>query len=419
MSNLVIVESPSKAKTIEKYLGKGYKVVATVGHVIDLPKSKLGVDIEKKYEPEFTTIKGKASIIKKLKKAIPVKGKVVLAMDPDREGEAIAWHVANALKLKNPERIVFHEITKDAINEAIKKPRKINYDLVQAQIARRVLDRLVGYKVSEVLWKKIWYGLSAGRVQSAALKLIVEREEEIQKFIPEEYWDVFAVSNTSDKKEFKAKLLKIDDKKSVVGNKKDSDYIKDDLKGKDLLVNSVKKKNVSKNPFPPYTTSTLQQAANNVFGYSAKRTMGIAQALYQAGHITYMRTDSVFMSNQAIDAIRKKILSDYGNKYLPEKPKFYKTKSKSAQEAHEAIRPTNFEASEASIKSEFGQEYQKIYSMILHRAIASQMANKETEVLTISLVANGKSDKKYEFTLGAEKVLFDGFRKLLKTKIKR
>lgn len=416
MSDLVIVESPSKAKTIKKYLGPGYKVMASVGHVIDLPKSKLGVDLEKEYEPQFVTIKGKGAVIKKLKDSVPDKGTVYLAMDPDREGEAIAWHIANALKLKSPKRIVFHEITKNAINEAMEKPRKIDQDLVNAQIARRVLDRLVGYKVSEVLWKKIWYGLSAGRVQSAALKLIVEREKEIEEFIPEEYWDIIALSKADGNKELRAKLSKISDKKAEIKDKAGSDAIKKDLTKEIMKVSEVKKKKVSKSPFPPYTTSTLQQSANNVLGYTAKRTMSVAQALYQAGYITYMRTDSFFLADQAINAIREKILKDHGEKYLPEKAKHYKNGSRNAQEAHEAIRPTDFKVSKAIVEKDLGRDHARLYSMIMDRAVASQMANRESEVLSIILTAIGKSKKKYEFQLGAEKVLFDGFRKLLKTK---
>ncbi|MCA9375270.1 DNA topoisomerase I, partial [Candidatus Dojkabacteria bacterium] len=288
MKNLVIVESPSKAKTIEKYLGKGYKVMATVGHVIDLPKNKLSVDIEHSYQPEFTTIRGKGTIIKKLKKELPTakQGKVYLAMDPDREGEAIAWHVSQALKLTKPKRIVFHEITKSAVQEALEHPRDLNKDLVDAQIARRVLDRLVGYKVSELVWRKIWYGLSAGRVQSVALRLIVEREQEIENFKPQEYWDISADAGNKSVS-FISQLINISGKKAKVKNADEAKHIQEDLKGKSLKVSGISKKRVSKSPYPPFTTSTMQQSANNRYGFTAKRTMGLAQALYQAGYITY------------------------------------------------------------------------------------------------------------------------------------
>ncbi len=407
--NLVLVESPSKAKTIEKYLGKDYKVLATVGHVIDLPKSTLGVDLEKDYSPQFTVIKGKKAVITQLKKAIPKGGNVLLAMDPDREGEAIAWHISQALGLKNADRIVFFEITKDAVNEAISHPRKIDDDLVQAQIARRVLDRLVGYKLSELLWKKIWYGLSAGRVQSAALRLIVEREREIESFIPEEYWDVLANSIVG-KSKFDPKLIKIDEKKAKIVSSDEFEGIKKDLKDGELIVSEVKNKLVNKRPFPPFTTSKLQQAANNAFGFTAKRTMALAQALYQEGYITYMRTDSYNLSAKAIDAARETIVRKYGEEYLPADKRYYKNRSKNAQEAHEAIRPTDFTISKTTIQGKLGDPYAKLYGMIYDRTLSSQMADRRSEVLSIKLDSKGKSGKMYQFNIGAEKVLFEGFR---------
>lgn len=420
MKYLVIVESPSKAKTIEKYLGKDYKVVSTVGHIIDLAKSKLSVDIESgEYEPEFHTIKGKAKVVKDIKKHIPKEGqiKIYLATDPDREGEAIAWHTANALKLEQPQRIVFNEITKTAVESAIKKPRKIDVDLVDAQIARRVLDRLVGYKVSELIWKKIWYGLSAGRVQSVALRLIVEREELRESFDPKEYWSVVADLQNSDNPQVLAELKRLDGDKYLPKDKKQVDTLIKDLKGKKFEVSEVKSRNVSKNPYPPFTTSTMQQAANNLFGFTAKRTMGVAQALYQAGYITYMRTDSVNLADQAIDAIRKSIKSQHGDEYLPAKPNLYKTKSKSAQEAHEAIRPTDIRVTKKQVSEDLDATAAKLYQLIKDRAVASQMANQESEVLTVIISAEGKSGKKYEFSLGAEKILFEGFRKLFGAKV--
>ncbi len=422
MSNLVIVESPAKAKTIKRYLGKNYKVMATVGHIIDLPKNRLAVDVEKGYRADFTTIKGKGSVIKDLKKAVP-KGKkhdVYLAMDPDREGEAIAWHTAQALDLKNPRRIIFHEITKDAVVNSISQSTKINKDLVQAQIARRVLDRLVGYQVSELLWKKIWYGLSAGRVQSVALRLIVEREEEIEAFVPKEFWDVFAnlEDKESKKVKVKAQLAKKEGKKFVPKDEKEVLDLEKDIKKKDFVVHNVEKKETRRYPYPPFTTSTLQQAANNVLGFSSKRTMALAQALYQAGHITYMRTDSVNLSNQAISAIRKTIKSEFGEKYLPEKPVFYKTKSRSAQEAHEAIRPSDFGLKTEIIKQKFGSAEAKLYDLIYARALASQMNPRLVEVLNVIFRVEGVSKKNYDFVLKAEKVLFDGFSKVLTMKSK-
>ncbi len=418
MSNLVIVESPAKAKTIEKYLGKDYKVLATVGHIIDLPKNRLAVNVEKDYEPDFVTIKGKGATIKSLKKAVPKNGEVYLAMDPDREGEAIAWHAAEALKLKNPKRIVFHEITKDAVLEAISKPGKINQNLVQAQIARRVLDRLVGYQVSELLWKKIWYGLSAGRVQSVALRLIVQREEEIEAFVPQEFWDVFANLEDKDTKKVKVKaqLAKLNEKKFVPKNEGEVLDLEKDIEKKEFSVFNVDKKENKKYPYPPFTTSTLQQAANNVLGFSSKRTMALAQILYQAGHITYMRTDSVNLSNQALDAIRKTISSEFGDKYLPDKPVFYKNKARNAQEAHEAIRPSDFKVKADVIKQKFSPSEAKLYDLIYKRAVSSQMAPRIAEVLNITFRVEGDSKKKYDFVVKAEKILFDGFTKLLTMK---
>jgi DNA topoisomerase-1 len=411
-NNLLIVESPAKAKTINKYLGKDFKVMATVGHIIDLPKSKLSVDVENDYEPVFETIYGKGKVIKELKTAVPKGGNVYLAMDPDREGEAIAWHVKNALNLKKPQRVTFNEITKDAVLEAVEKPTKIDDNLVQAQIARRVLDRLVGYKVSELIWKKVWYGLSAGRVQSAALRLIVEKEEEREAFNADEYWEFFVDVKEKTGNILRARLAKKDDKKYIPENEKEVKELEKTLGNSKYFVKEVKTKAVKRHAYPAFTTSTLQQAANNMFGYTAKRTMGIAQALYQKGYITYMRTDSVNLSNKAISAIRDQIKNKYGEEYLPEKPNYYKNKSKGAQEAHEAIRPSDFAVSKARIKEEFGEPEAKLYDLIWRRAVASQMAEKKAEVLTVSLVPQDVKNPEYIFTLGGEKTLFDGFKKI-------
>lgn len=409
--NLLIVESPAKAKTINKYLGSDFKVMATVGHVIDLPKSKLGVDVENDFEPLFETIYGKGKILKDLKKAIPKGGNVYLAMDPDREGEAIAWHVKTSLNIKDAKRVSFHEITKEAITEALKSPSVVNKNLFEAQKARRVLDRLFGYKLSELLWKKIWYGLSAGRVQSVALRLIVEREEERESFIPEEFWDFFVdVFNSSEK--LRIKLLRKDSKKYIPKDGKEVENIKEILGNSKYKVVDIIKKELKKNPYPPYTTSTLQQSANNVLGFSAKRTMALAQALYQSGYITYMRTDSFFLSNKAIDEIRSVISHKYGNDYLPSKPKYYKNRSKNAQEAHEAIRPTDFSLTKESIKTKMGEAEAKLYDLIWKRAVSSQMKEKRVENLTLYFEPVKKLPNTYTFSVGAQKVLFDGYRVL-------
>lgn len=415
-NNLLIVESPSKAKTINKYLGKEYKVMATVGHVIDLPKSKLGVDVDNKYEPLWEVIYGKGKVLKDLKKAIPKEGNVYLAMDPDREGEAIAWHVSNELKLKTPKRVTFHEITETAIKDAVKKPGSIDMNLVDAQKARRVLDRLVGYKLSELLWKKIWYGLSAGRVQSVALRLIVEKEEEREAFKSEEYWDVIVVVEDSKKYKLKAKLQRKDGKKYIPKTEKEVLDFQKEIGSSDFVVKSVTKKKASKHAYPPFTTSTLQQSAYNTLGFTSRRTMNVAQSLYQAGYITYMRTDSVFLGKKAIDAIRKLVEGRYGKEYIPEKPNYYKTKAKNAQEAHEAIRPTDFFVDSKKVSKELGDFAGRLYELIWKRAVSSQMSNKEVEILTVSIVPENPKKPEYEFTMGGEKVLFDGFRKVLHIK---
>lgn len=407
--NLLIVESPAKAKTINKYLGDDYKVMATVGHVIDLPKSTLGVDVEKGYEPLFEVIYGKGKILKELKKVVPKGGDVYLAMDPDREGEAIAWHVKEYLKLKNAKRVTFHEITKDAILESIKKPTTVNEDLVEAQKARRVLDRLFGYKLSELIWKKIWYGLSAGRVQSVALRLVVEREEEREGFVPEEFWD-FMVEVEKAKEKLIIKLIRKDGKKYIPSQKSEVESVKDELGGSDYKVVDIVKKEIKKNPYPPYTTSTLQQAANNVLGFSAKRTMSLAQSLYQSGHITYMRTDSVYLGNKAVDQIRDVILKDFGNEYLPQSPRYFKNKSKNAQEAHEAIRPTDFLFDLGKSKEKLNNDEFKLYSLIWKRAISSQMKEKRVENLSIYFEPVKELKNRYTFLVGAQKTIFDGFR---------
>ena len=414
--NLLIVESPSKAKTINKYLGGDFKVMATVGHVIDLPKSKLGVDVEKNYEPQLETIYGKGKVIKELKKAIPKDGDVYLAMDPDREGEAIAFHVVEVLGLKKPKRVSFHEITQDAVKEAVEDPGEININLVEAQKARRVLDRLVGYKLSELIWKKIWYGLSAGRVQSVALRLVVEKEEEREAFKEEEYWEVSVKLKDTEENVVLAKLAKKDGKKYVPANKEEVENIQGGIGESKFLVKEVTKKKLSRHAYPPFTTSTMQQTANTFLGYTSKRTMGIAQTLYQSGYITYMRTDSVNLAEKAIKQIRGLVEGLYGKEYIPEKSNYYKKKSKNAQEAHEAIRPTDFTMDIAKVQKEHGKSAAKLYELIWKRAVSSQMSSKEVEALKVSLVPKDLKDPEYIFTLGGEKTLFEGFRKVLGTK---
>jgi DNA topoisomerase-1 len=403
--NLLIVESPAKAKTINRYLGDDFKVMATVGHVIDLPKSELGVDVEKGYEPLYQVIHGKKKILQELKRALPKQGNVYLAMDPDREGEAIAWHVQEYLKLKDAKRVSFHEITKDAILQAIKSPSTVNEDLVEAQKARRVLDRLYGYKLSEILWKKIWYGLSAGRVQSVALRLVVEREEEREAFKPEEFWD-FLVEVSKDGEKLKIKLIKRDGKKYIPKKEQEVREIEEMLDNYAYKVVDIVKKEIKRNPYPPYTTSTLQQSANNVLGFSAKKTMTLAQRLYQAGYITYMRTDSVYLAQKAIKEIRGVIADKYGKQYLPEKERYYKNKAKNAQEAHEAIRPTDFSFDSSKLPSDEA----RLYNLIWKRAVSSQMNPEIIEDLNIYFEPDAGLKYKFTFLAKGQKIIFDGFR---------
>ncbi|MBP9827335.1 type I DNA topoisomerase, partial [Candidatus Saccharibacteria bacterium] len=341
--SVLIVESPAKGKTIESYLGKGYKVVASFGHVRDLPKSKLGIDVENNFEPQYMVPRGSASRIKTLKNAIKDADIIYLATDLDREGEAIAWHLAQILEPKpNQEvkRITFSEITKGALEDAVAHPRAVNQDLVDAQQGRRVLDRLVGYSLSPILWKKVRYGLSAGRVQSVALKMIADREKEILAFKPEEYWTIEALL-AAKSGSFTTKLIEIGDKKAVIETETVSTNIVSDLKKAAYSVESVDKKPIKRTPPAPFTTSTLQQDAYRRLGYGARRTMGIAQGLYEAGLISYMRTDSTTLSQGALKAISQTLTKTLGKDYVLAKPRIHKTKSRGAQEAHEAIRPTD------------------------------------------------------------------------------
>ncbi|MBO3387108.1 type I DNA topoisomerase [Clostridium perfringens] len=413
---LVIVESPAKAKTIEKYLGKNYVVEASMGHVRDLPKSQLGVDIENEYNPKYITIRGKGELLSKLRKLAKKSDKIYLATDPDREGEAISWHLANVLKIDENEncRIEFNEITKDAVKNSIKHPRKINCNLVDAQQARRVLDRLVGYEISPLLWRNVKWGLSAGRVQSAALKLICDREEEIKKFNPEEYWTV-DVKLKKGKKSFPVKLTTKNKKKIEIKNKEQADQIIDELKENEYIVSKIKKGTKNKNPLAPFTTSTLQQEASKKLNFMTKKTMSVAQQLYEGvevkkfgtvGLITYMRTDSVRISKEAQEKALNFIDETYGKEYVPKEPRVYKGK-KNIQDAHEAIRPTYVEITPEIAKANLSNDQYKLYALIWKRFIASQMA-------TCILNTNSLEIKNGDYTLRASgsTIKFDGFMKV-------
>lgn len=413
---LVIVESPAKAKTIGKYLGKNYIVEASMGHVRDLPKSRLGVDIEQNYTPKYITIRGKGELIDKLRKAAKKADKIYLATDPDREGEAISWHLANILKISEDDtcRIVFNEVTKNAVKASIKEARKIDLDLVDAQQARRILDRLVGYEISPILWKNVKWGLSAGRVQSAALKLICDREKEIKDFIPKEYWSIDCTLK-KEKKKFPVRLSTYKGKKIEVENEETSNRIIKDLEKGNFIVNAIKKGKKSRNPLPPFTTSTLQQDANKKLNFMTKRTMSIAQVLYEGvevkGHgtvglITYMRTDSVRISEEAQGRAKEFIENTYGEKYVPNAPRVYKGK-KNIQDAHEAIRPTYVEITPAVAKENLTSEQYKLYSLIWNRFVASQMASCELNTNSIDIL-NGD----YKFKASGSVISFDGFMKI-------
>ncbi|HTP05558.1 MAG TPA: type I DNA topoisomerase, partial [Nitrospirota bacterium] len=416
MKSLVIVESPAKAKTIAKYLGKNYTVKASVGHIMDLPKSKLGVDIENDFEPKYIVIKGKAPVVKELKSAAKKADRILLATDPDREGEAIAAHVAEVISgsIKNAEvyRVLFNEITKKAILLAIEHPGKVDVNKVDAQQARRVLDRLVGYQISPILWKKVRRGLSAGRVQSVALRLICEREEEIKAFVPEEFWSLTALLEGKSPPRFEAKLIKRDEEKLRVKNNDEAQKILADLQGRPYSVAKVEKKERRRNPVPPFTTSKLQQEAGRKLGFTAKRTMGIAQSLYEGvdvgkegtvGLITYMRTDSTRVGKEAQDEARELIAGKYGKDYLPEKPPVYAS-AKSAQEAHEAIRPTSAMREPDVIKEYLQNDQYKLYKLIWNRFVASQMNPAVIDQTSVDIMAGD-----YTFRATGSVVKFPGF----------
>ena len=417
---LVIVESPAKAKTIEKFLGKNYKVKASVGHIRDLPKSKLGIDIDEKFEPQYITIRGKGPVIKELKSEAKKVDKIFLATDPDREGEAISWHLANILNMDQDKeiRIEFNEITKTAIKNAIKKPRKLNKDLIDAQQARRVLDRLVGYKISPLLWKKVRKGLSAGRVQSVATKLICDREKEIEEFIPKEYWSIDAVF-TKQRKKYKASFYGKKDnnkeEKMELNNEEEVKKILDGINDEKFIIEEVKKGKRIRNPYHPYTTSNLQQDASRRIGFSTKKTMIVAQQLYEGisikgegsvGLISYNRTDSTRVSEEAILNTKEFIKDEFGESYLGKGA--LKTKNtKEAQDAHEAIRPTSVLRTPDSIKDSLKPEQYKLYKLIWERFVASQMSPAQYETLTIKIKCG-----KYIFRASGSKIVFDGFLKV-------
>ncbi|MBR2673890.1 MAG: type I DNA topoisomerase [Mogibacterium sp.] len=412
---LLVVESPSKAKVIGKYLGSKYKVIASVGHVRDLPKSRLGVDVENNFEPEYINIRGKGDTIKEIKKEAAAADKILLATDPDREGEAISWHLAHLLDIdpKQECRVMFNEINKDTVKEAIKEPRIIDDKLVDAQQARRVLDRLVGYQISPLLWKKVARGLSAGRVQSAALKLICDRENEIQNFIPEEYW--YIAADFGD--EFIAELSKIDGKKAAIKNEKEANEIEIELADGEYLVSSVKEGKRQTKPYAPFTTSSLQQDASVKLGFTTGRTMQIAQQLYEGislkgigarGLITYLRTDSVRISEQARASASSYIKENFGEEYAGNN--IFANKNKAMQDAHEAIRPSDINLEPEKIKDSLTAEQYKLYDLIWRRFLASQMAAAKYDTLAVT-INNGR----YEFKATGSRMTFEGWRKVYKT----
>ena len=410
---LVIVESPAKANTIKKFLGGNTKVVASMGHIRDLPKSKLGVDIEHDFEPEYINIRGKGDLIKSLKKDAKQAKKVYIATDPDREGEAIAWHLAYILKDEKNKisRLTFNEITKNAVQKAIKEPRNIDMNVVDAQQARRVLDRIVGYKMSPLLWKKVKRGLSAGRVQSVAVKLIVDRENEIEGFKPEEYWNIYAkLKDEKTKKQFEARFYGKNEKKLEIHSKQETDEVLEGIKNAKYIVSEVKKGEKKRTPAPPFTTSTMQQEASRKLGFTLKKTMSVAQGLYEGvripekgtvGLITYMRTDSTRISDVARAAAKEYIVKNYGEKYYENR--YYKT-NKEAQDAHEAIRPTYIDVNPEDIKDVITKDQYKLYKLIYNRFMASQMANAIYDTMAVNIKAN-----EYDFKANGQTIKFKGF----------
>ncbi|MDD4296311.1 MAG: type I DNA topoisomerase [Ruminiclostridium sp.] len=412
--NLVIVESPAKAKTIKKYLGANYKIKASMGHIRDLPKSRMGVDVDNNFEPKYINIRGKGDLISDLKKEAKNAGKIYLATDPDREGEAISWHLAHILNVDEKQkcRVTFNEITKNAVVKAIKEPRKIDMDLVDAQQARRILDRIVGYEISPLLWRNVRKGLSAGRVQSVATKMVCDREQEIESFIPEEYWKVDAVFEKENGKTFKSRFYGYKNKKLDLPRQDEVDKVIENLKGKNFIVKNVKHGEKKRSPAPPFITSTLQQEAARKFGFSTKKTMMLAQQLYEGidiegegsiGLITYMRTDSTRISDDALSMAREFVKNNYGENYLPEKPRVYKTKT-SAQDAHEAIRPTTPELPPEKVKGSLQRDLYRLYKLIWERFIASQMESALYDTMAVDIEAGD-----YLFKSKGSRISFKGF----------
>ena len=424
-TKLVVVESPAKARTISRILGKDYDIKATLGHVRDLPKSELGIDVDNEFAPKYVIIKQRRPVITELKKAASQAAEVFLATDPDREGEAISWHLLAATKLDEGKipvhRVVFHEITREAVERAFRHPRSIDMHLVDAQQARRVLDRLVGYKLSPLLWRKVQRGLSAGRVQSAALRMIIDREREIQNFVPVEFWTIEAELAQSlpatPQNTFRAALIGLDDKKISIGNQQEAESVQDDLKKSDYVVKKVTIKEVGRQPSPPFTTSTMQQEAFRKLRFSAQRTMLIAQQLYEGvplgeegsvGLITYMRTDSTHVAASAIAETRDFISEKYGSRFVPETPRHFAKKGKHAQEAHEAIRPTKVHREPDQIRSFLKPEQFRLYDLIWKRMVASQMAAALLDATTVDAEARS-GDKGYLLRASSSVIKFPGF----------
>ena len=413
---LLIVESPAKANTIKKFLGGSTKVLASMGHIRDLPKSKLAVNVENDFEPEYINIRGKGDLIKELKKEAKSAKKVYLATDPDREGEAIAWHLAHILEIPEDSvcRVTFNEITKETVQNSMKEPRTIDKNLVDAQQARRVLDRIVGYKMSPLLWKKVKRGLSAGRVQSVAVKLIVDREEEIEKFVPEEYWNIYAnLKDEKSKKSFQAKFYGTSDKKVDIHSEKEVNAVLKAIENGKYIVQDIKKSEKKKNPAPPFTTSTMQQEASRKLNFTLKRTMSVAQTLYEGirvpdkgtvGLITYMRTDSTRISEEARTAAKEYIINNYGSAYYENR--YYKTKG-NAQDAHEAIRPTYIDLTPEKIKESLTPDQYKLYNLIYNRFVASQMSTAVYDTTSVDINVND-----YIFKANGQTLKFQGFMKL-------
>ena len=415
-TSLVIVESPAKARTIKRFLGSRYTVKATMGHLRDLPRSQFGVDVENNYEPKYITIRGKGSILQELKKTAKKSARVLLATDPDREGEAIAWHVAQALELDGEKcRVEFREITKQAVVNAIKNPRHISENLVAAQQGRRVLDRIVGYKLSPLLWAKVKRGLSAGRVQSVAVRLICDREAEIEGFVPEEYWSVIGVLQTLAGSKFEAKLVKWNNKKIELKTEADAVRVREDIEGLPWVVTKVSRKDRKRHPSPPFTTSTLQQEAARKLNFAPRKTMRLAQQLYEGldigkegtvGLITYMRTDAVRVADEALNEARRLIEEIYGKPYVPAKPNFYKSKSQ-AQDAHEAIRPTDVWRTPDSLKTYLNRDQLRLYRLIWERFVASQTESAVIDSVSADIQVDG-----YTFRATGSQLKFPGFIKI-------